>query len=367
MKRTHKILAILFALLLFACAIGISSLATDGAPVTEPSDGYYFQVYNPTSATVTKYTDPEAFNSVIASAADGSVITLLWDIEEDENTGMIYVGSAASATAPRKIYWDLNGHYYSFVRQTTSGTAVSFEIMDHVELNIYSSRPGGRIYNYHKESAAKPNALFWLRYSNAALNLGEITFDSTVSYGNLTATETANVFTGVTVENTPVTYSGDNLSTYSASLVGVIDNGANDQNVRVNIKGGTYSHNASSAALIVASSNEAGDAAASVNVSDATLISTYGNIFNTQKASSANSPTGAVSFEDCLIYSTSSVIGTYHNTLELGFENCEFAGYVGSMHGDINDIIPSRNVIKYVILSFLSRNKPCLGSSRRSP
>ena len=335
MKRTHKISAILLALLLLLCAIGISSLASEEATVTEPDDGYYFQIYNPNENTVTKYTDPEAFNSVIANAADGAVITLLWDIEEDENSGIINVGSAATEASPRKIYWDLNGHYYSFVRKTTSGAAVCFDIFDNVELNVYSSVPGGRIFNYQKEGAAKPNALFWLRYKNAALNLGEVTLDSAVSYESLTPTDTANVFSGVTVTDTPVTYQGGNLSTYSAALVGIIDNGANDANIKVNIKGGTYSHNASAAALIAHSANESGDAAPAVNVEDATLISTFTNIYSTQKASSANSPTGSVSFKNCLIYSTSAVIGNYHNTVAAEFENCQFAGYVGSIHSDI--------------------------------
>lgn len=335
MKRTHKITAILLAILLLSCAIGISSLASGDSPVTEPADGYYFQVYNPASDTVTKYTDPEAFNSVIASAADGAVITLLWDIEEDENSGIINVGAAATEAAPRKIYWDLNGHYYSFVRKTTSGTAVCFDICDNVELNIYSSMPGGRIYNYYKEGAAKPNALFWLRYKNAALNLGEVTLEKTLNYDNLTPTSTQNVFIGVTSENVPVTHSGDNLSTYSAALVGIIDNGVNDANIRVNIKGGTYSHNEGNTALIVHSANEAAEAAPIINVEDATLVSTYSNIYNTQKASSANSPTGSIRFKNCLIYSTSSVIGAYHNTVAAEFDNCKFAGYVGSISNGI--------------------------------
>ena len=335
MKKAFKILLAILAIALLSCTVVLSVTASGEKDPITPPDGYYFQVYNPTSNTVMKYTDPEAFNSIIAGAADGAVITLLWDIEEDENNGIINVGTAATEAAPRKIYWDLNGHYYSFVRETTSGTAVCFDICDNVELNIYSSRPGGRIYNYHKDGAAKPNALFWLRYKNAALNLGEVTLDNTLNYENLAPTSTQNVFTGVTSTSVPVTYSGDNLSTYSAALVGIMDNGANDANIRVNIKGGSYSHNAGAAALIVHSANESGDSAPAVNVENATLISTYANIYSTQKSASTNSPTGSVSFKNCLIYSTSSVIGNYHNTVAAEFDNCKFAGYVGSINNSI--------------------------------
>ncbi len=308
MKRNVKILLIIFAIALLSCLVALSVTASGEDAPTTPTDGYYFQVYDP-NGTVTKYTDPEAFDSAIKEAVDGAVITLLWDIEEDDNDGAILVGSAATENDSRKIYLDLNGHYYSFVRKTTSGKTFSFEICDYVELNVYSSKPGGRIYNYKLTNAEKPKALFVLRNTNAALNLGEVTLDNT-------------------------TYPGDNLSTYSAGLVDIKDNSTNDANIRVNIKGGTYSQNMnSSVALIEHSANEAGASDRIINVEDAKLISTRTNIYG---ASSGASPTGSVTFKNCLIYSTATnAIGSYHESASLTFDGCRFYGNIGEISDKI--------------------------------
>ena len=331
MRKSFKILTILFALILLCGIVTVSAMASEDETASTPPDGYYFQVYDIASKTTTKYNNPEQFNSIIAGLKKDSIITLLWNIEDTNSytdssgaykDSIIYAGNGASETDPVKIYWDLNGYYYSFLRQAEQGNAVSFDVMDYVELNVYSSRPGGKIFNYHKSGAAEQNALFWLRYSNAILNLGYVEVPVEFNHNDRTYTD-----------EKPVTYDGDNLYASGGALIGLIHNGTNDKNLKVNINGGTYTHNAGAAALIVSTADETGEATPIINIENATLISNYAYIINISKAVGGNDPTANVSFKNCLFYSTAqNVIGGCASTATLAFDNCRFAGKVGNIN-----------------------------------
>ena len=182
MRKSFKFLTILFAVILLCGVVAVSAMAADENTPNEPE--YYFQVYNITTGETVKYKNPDDF-SVALTAKDGPkefVITLLRDIEETESRSIINVGSQASSGNQIKIYWDLNGYYYSLVRKSKDATAVSMDVNDYVELNIYSSRPGGRIFNYNEKGIGSCNALFWLRYSNASLNLGRMDIPVTFNH-----------------------------------------------------------------------------------------------------------------------------------------------------------------------------------------
>ena len=331
MKKSFKFLTILFAVILLCGIAAVSVMAADASDtetVTSNQPDYYFQVYNIETGKLTKYANKEDFDTTLKGITSDSIVTLLKDIEETDNNNIIYIGGGADSSNPVKIYWDLNGHYYSFVRNKTTGGSVSMDIKDYVELNVYSSQPRGRIFNYHKneEGAYKCLALFNLRYSNAALNLGGITVPFEFDYTN-----------GTYAADKTTTYSGDNLSTSSAGLVRITDNGSNDKNIKVNINGGSYYHNTTGTPLIYFTANEADGAEPSLTVKNAKFISTYGEILTVKKENkNSSSPTGNSSYESCTFYAPNGLFESYAPTHTLSFKDCSFIGNIGNFDAAIS-------------------------------
>jgi hypothetical protein len=329
MKKAFKILLAILAIALLSCTVVLSVTASGEKDPITPPDGYYFEIYDPSNNTLTKYKDPTQFISKSKAATDNSIIRLLWDIEVDNHT---YSSNGDKQnwiefTGNKTYNIDLNGRYFSYVKCVTDGYQVSISVGENTTLNIFSSKEGGRLYNYHKKGVGNANALVWLRSKNAKLNLGEITFDTTLNYNNLTKTsyDTYDVFKGVTSTDTPVTYSGDNISAYGGALVGVIDNGANDANIKVNINGGTYIQNAAAAPFIVCEANET--AISTINVENAKLISNYKDIINVKSGATAS-----LKFKNCLIYSTATNAVSYNSeNASLTFDGCRFYGNTGGI------------------------------------
>jgi len=319
MRKSFKFLTILFAVILLCGVVAVSAMAADENTPNEPE--YYFQVYNITTGETVKYENPDDFSAALTGTKDGPkefVITLLRDIEETESKSIINVGSQASSGNQIKIYWDLNGYYYSLVRKSNDATAVSMDVNDYVELNIYSSRPGGRIFNYNEEGVGSCNALFWLRYSNASLNLGRMDIPVTFNHE-----------TGEYSKET-TSYDGDNLSTYSKALLGLINRDSNDKNMKVNINGGTYSHSGSGVSLIAISANETDGNEPSLVAKNAKFISAYENLISVNGAA-----TGTSSFDGCTFYSPVSLFNSSSPTHQISFKGCSFIGNVGTLPGNV--------------------------------
>ena len=319
MRKSFKILTILFAVILLCGIVAVSAMAADENPPSEPE--YYFQVYDIKSGETKHCNNPDDFSAELTGKEDGPkeiVITLLKDIEETESTSIINIGYYANSENPMKIYWDLNGHYYSLVRKSNKATVVSMDVNDYVELNIYSSRPGGRIFNYNEDKVDPCNALFWLRYSNASLNLGKM--DVPVTFNHETGKYSKEI----------TSYDGDNLSTYSGALVGLTNRDGNDQSMKVTINGGTYGHNRAGVSLIAITANETDGAESSLIAKDAKFISAYERILSVNGAA-----TGTSSFENCTFYSSSSIFSVSAIAHKMTFKGCAFVGNVGTLSGNI--------------------------------
>ena len=257
MRRPFKIFSVLFALMTLIGIITVSALANNEEAESAPPDGYYFEIYDPNTNTLKKYKDPALFANAATGAPNNSVIRLLWDIEVDylirgDGGSNWMVFSGGTAASPKTYNVDFNGRYFSFVKCASGGYAVSMNVGSYTTVNMYSSKEGGRLYNYHTKNSSGPNALFWLRDNYATLNFGEATVGEP-EYKSVTLkkSDTGYDTYNVEIESTEsVTHPGDNFSAFGSALVGIVDNGSNDKNVRFNINGGTYCQIGSAAHFI---------------------------------------------------------------------------------------------------------------------
>ena len=332
MKNSLKFILFLFLIVTLCAIVTVSALADNTEVEDKPADGYYFEIYDPQKNELKKYTDPTLFASAAVNAPSGSTVRLLWDIQVDYlvrgdggSGWMEFTGGTSSK--PKTYNLDLNGRFFSFVRCRSKGYAVSMNVGAYTTLNVYSSKENGRLYNYHTENASGANALIWLRNNGATLNFGEATV-SELTYKSVTKTKSETGYDVFTVEvesiNT-VTHPGSNFSAYGSALIGIVDNGTNDKNVKVNISGGTYCQIGSADALINYTSNE--EESSKLTVKNATLISDDSkNVFKSNTAA-----TGSVSFDSCVLYSKTNIISSSSPNIELSFNNCSFIGTLGSI------------------------------------
>ena len=332
MRRPFKIFSVLFALMTLIGIITVSALANNEEAESAPPDGYYFEIYDPNTNTLKKYKDPALFANAATGAPNNSVIRLLWDIEVDylirgDGGSNWMVFSGGTAASPKTYNVDFNGRYFSFVKCASGGYAVSMNVGSYTTVNMYSSKEGGRLYNYHTKNSSGPNALFWLRDNYATLNFGEATVGEP-EYKSVTLkkSDTGYDTYNVEIESTEsVTHPGDNFSAFGSALVGIVDNGSNDKNVRFNINGGTYCQIGSAAHFIHFTSNEEEQSA--ITVKNATLVSLENkNVFN----ASADA-TGSASFENCVLYANSTILSATSNDMRFSFTDCLFIGNIGNI------------------------------------
>ena len=150
---------------------------------------------------VTKYYDPTELTNAFKRMVPGSTMQLLDDIVG--RTFSIYF----STTFPGEYGFDFNG--YDLICEKKNNI---FQVGSaNTVLNVYSSRPGGRIFGKSNQtdlSVGEGSNVVKLSGKNSVVNLG--------AYGN---------------------YPGSNLSSYTAALVDVT---CNDGTCTVNINGGNY-------------------------------------------------------------------------------------------------------------------------------
>ena len=322
MKKTFKILTILFAAILLCGIVAVSAMASGDEAEAGPTDGYYFEVYNPTAGTLTKYKDPEKFPEAVSSAGSGSIIKLLWNVE-------VNVTDYIPFTKNRTYNIDLNGKYLALILQETSSHKVGFYIgTDSTTVNVYSSEEGGAMYQYYKGSNI-PYELFQINGNNSTLNMGSVTVNDKLTYTlpetPASSDDTKDVYNITVTATETKNPSGDNLSVYCTGLVR-FGSSASKENVSLNIDGGSYYDIHKNNTFIYHNAN---CAVKNVSIKNALIASTAGSSIH--KTNGTTYSTGNISFEKCTIYSTTAaVLENYSQNAGLGisFNDCKFAGNI---------------------------------------
>lgn len=315
MKHISKILAILATILLLACTVCIFAFAAETPAEQAEESQYAFNVYNPNTKAYTNYTNGSSLTNVLANAADGTVITFLKDTVITSKYN--YVGKNTQGTADNAtdIYLNLNGK--KLVHATTS-SANFLEIYGYVDLHVYSSLPGGAIMStYSTSSGYDAYTLFNLRYDSAGLELGSVS----APVIELDNDETSDTY-GEYVVTGSETHSGDNLSTYSASLVTTYYGSTSNlthENIHATINGGMHykTHTGRGAAFLI-------DGDIDLTVKNATFITVSDTEeFSFYKAnnSSLTHSGNEITFENCKIIANKLIAGTSSKASVL-FKNC---------------------------------------------
>ena len=228
-----RVLITLIALLVVCASVITVANASDS------ETGYAYQVYNPATNTVEKYVEGDTLSERLKYAPDGCVITLLDDVVE--TSSYTYVGAAnGSENNLVDVYLDLNGHTLTYTG--VQDKQFFMLLRSYVNLNVYSSRPGGTLIQTETAEGGVPSATFDLRNAGAVLNLGEVTQPVTLpSLDGITPTTSATdkvTYSNVSVTANNVASPGSNLTVFASTLVTHNTSAPNQTNV--NINGGTY-------------------------------------------------------------------------------------------------------------------------------
>ena len=188
--KKHVKLAVLITVLVMLFSLAALSVSADGETTEIDTTGASFAVYDAEGNLVGAGSKPKEFANAVENANDGDTIKLLKSI--DMTSYGVEVYSMGSVSAPVEVSIDLAGFgIYSHIK------TVMFRAKDYSTLNIYSSLPGGYVYNNSSSNAdySHSGANFTTSGAGATLNLGRYEAkDGTV-------------------------YSGYNFSAYSSSIV----------------------------------------------------------------------------------------------------------------------------------------------------
>ncbi len=248
----------------------------------------------------------------------------------------ITLNQGISLPGNKTVYLDLNGHsltYTEIVAHTfnSSGTVAgyddayggkdsSFIVGNGATLNLYSSLPGGTIYN---------SAYNHGHYNeNGELIHAGLKGIATVNIGSSTQNATANIGK---VKYEGVTADGDNLSVYGPALLYVSGNSTN----KVNIDGGAYYKTVSDQpALLTKVGNTV------ITVKNATLASSSSPLFATYLQYNAeNKYTTGIDVDGCILYAKNAMFGEWNTNCRLNLTNSyilsDMSGYSSTV-GKVN-------------------------------
>ena len=282
------------------------------------SRSVFFTVYDASGNLVKEYnsdnSEPTDITTALSGISDGSTLKLSSDI---------HLSGSLTVPASKKVYFDLAGNSLVFsyvgthtynadgtVKGIDSGKAPTFRISTGCTFYLYSSEAGGKIYNSYYNYETKS-----LKGQAIIANNGTI--------------KNSNVFIGE-VTNGGVTYSGDNLSTYSSNLV--YYSTANSTNT-VTINGGSYyrtiGDNFAMNILYADAKLIINDALLASNVSGAN-----GALFATYKKTGANDATNPstmnVELNRCILYTATNLYNEFWYGAKVTFDDCYIASNVSA-------------------------------------
>lgn len=263
MKKGIKLAALLAAVTLVFAALVLTVGAEEGAQTEIDTTGASFIISNAAGEIVGSGKTAGDFQRAFKNAEDGTTIKLLKTLDITD-TGGITIESMANN--PREISLDLAGNgIYSHLK------FVMFATKNYSTLNVYSSVPGGYVYNNSSRNndLSHSGANFTAGGASATVNLGRYDDGTTV-------------------------HSGYNLSSYSSAIADASSGGSGNFRSRINLIEGNYFSVLSdyTGALITRGNNT------DIYAKDANIILTYGS-FPINSAVAGEDAT--ITLEDCIL------------------------------------------------------------------
>ena len=211
MKKNVKLAAVIVAIMMVFSLFIISANAEDEQAPEVDTTGAVFVVYNAEGTLIGAGKTPKEFANAISFAEDGSTVKLLQTIDMTSCASAVVLESKISN--PREVSLDLAGNgVFSHIK------TVMFTSKDYSTLNIYSSLPGGYVYN----NSSSNND-----YGHSGANFTTSGVCATINLGRYEAKD-------------GTVYSGYNFSSYSSCIVDLSSAGNNPGRNRANLIEGNY-------------------------------------------------------------------------------------------------------------------------------
>lgn len=348
MKKTTKIISIIFAFLLLICALGVSvfaaagdnpsgagrasELPTQDAPL---ANGATFEVIASNGKRRSSGVTDVEFKNALEKFSDGDTVILLGDIRivARDNEGNVADDVTNVENAPYSwaipdiksrsgatLNIDLNGHGVILVddRVLAGGdTQNVFYVSGNIKLNFYSSQPDAFVF----ASSSK--------MSSAGYYTGGYIF-------SISENPTVNIGRFKKPDGTVV--SGNNLTTSAPGFINLGGDANNPSKAQVTVDGGTYYRFSTGSQVGLIAQRE--ESASTLTVKNANLIcsgynSTGGNYM-------LRGPKSVTRFDNCLIYNVNA--GT--NKLDM------VSNYGGGVNGKEYYRFTGKLVLKDCVTSY---------------
>lgn len=210
MKKNVKLAVLLAAvIMMFTLLAFVVSADETGGEID--TTGAVYVVYNADGELVGAGKTAKDFANAVSYAEDGSTVKLLKTIDMTSYAAAVTLQS--SIASPREVSLDLAGNgVFSHIK------TVMFSAIDYSTLNVYSSLPGGYVFNNSSSNNdyGHSGANFTTGGKSATINLGRYECaDGTV-------------------------YSGYNFSSYSSCIVDLSSSSNNPQRNKINLIEGNY-------------------------------------------------------------------------------------------------------------------------------
>ena len=210
MKKNVKLAALIAAIIMLFSLLAVSAFA-DGEATEIDTTNATFVVYNADGELVGSGITPKEFAKAVSNAADGDTVKLLKSIDMTSYGAEVAVESGI--LSPREVSIDLAGNgIYSHIK------TVMFRAKSYSTLNIYSSVPGGYVYN----NSSSNND-----YGHSGANFTTSGVCATINLGRYEAKD-------------GTVYSGYNFSAYSSCIVDLSSSDNNPDRNRANLIEGNY-------------------------------------------------------------------------------------------------------------------------------
>ena len=210
MKKNVKLAAVIVAIMM-VFSLFILTANAEGETTKIDTTGAVYVVYNAEGTLIGAGKTPKEFANAISLAEDGTTVKLLKTIDMTSYAEAVVIESEISS--PREVSLDLAGNgVYSHIK------TVMFSAQSYSTLNIYSSLPGGYVYN----NSSSNND-----YSHSGANFTTGGVGATLNLGRY-------------VDKDGTVYSGYNFSSYSSCIVDLSSSSTSSVRNRANLIEGNY-------------------------------------------------------------------------------------------------------------------------------